>query len=206
MLAPPACSALRRRCDPRRRRRGASRRAIVLMGVSSVAGSRKPRSHGRSLDGDGSPGHGIRLRSVAKLTRGANCACARNSPRIREGSPRYAASSHAPPPVDARCSPPCHWVPAPILVPNRSARDRKSRAIASLADLTKNPLFTRDFGPVREVWSHDENRGVPGSSPGLAIGNGTSTDALVAGSSRFEPCITRSVSCALRGNSPAASR
>jgi hypothetical protein len=69
----------------------------------------------------GSLGHGIRLRSVAKLTCGANCACARNSPRIREGSLCDAASARCADRGGCCCSPPCHWVPAPISVPNCSA-------------------------------------------------------------------------------------
>jgi hypothetical protein len=62
-----------------------------------------------------------------------------------------------------------HWVPAPVRVPNQAAKVRKYRESAIGGFHAEKLLSCRDFGGLDTLQQSPENRGVPGSSPGLAI-------------------------------------
>jgi hypothetical protein len=61
------------------------------------------------------------------------------------------------------------WVLAPRRVPDRGRRVRKQRISRLWIWRVRNQLLRRDFVVLETSSRSPENRGVPGSSPGLAI-------------------------------------
>ena len=61
------------------------------------------------------------------------------------------------------------WVLVDSPVPDRSGKVRKQRESAATANGYRNQCDCREFGLLETRERSPENRGVPGSSPGLAI-------------------------------------
>ena len=99
----------------------------------------------------------------------------RRDPVLLTARARPARSATSP--GTSRSAWPCHWAQHPVLCPNPAQKPAicavargmvRARYLINL--LQKRSVCCRDSAP--------ENRGVPGSSPGLAIGNGPGNQGL----------------------------